>query len=194
RLELEFNRLTGKTPKQPLRFNRQINLKASDGEQWSALLRYFCEQIAHASQMGWIKTKLAEETLMRHLLCAQSITLQEHLLGDDAPMPQGLQRARQYMEAHLHEEISLADIARQSGTSVRNLSRMCQAQYGTSPMQLLRNMRLDKIRHELSHASVDTNVSEIAMSWGYTHLGRFAAAYRQRFGEAPHETLEKNRQ
>ena len=67
---------------------------------------------------------------------------------------------------------------------------MCQLQYGASPMQLLRNLRLDKIRQELLSASVDSNVSEVAMRWGYTHLGRFAAAYRKRFGEAPNETRQ----
>jgi len=195
RLLCEYSALTGASPRQPLRFDRRIGLDAADGEQWSVLLRYFCEQLTHPSQLGWLKARTAQEALMRHLLCVQSMTLREHFLGGEGvQVPQRLQRARAFMDAHLHEDISLSDIARHSGASARSLSRMCQLQYGVSPMQLLRDLRLDRIRQELVDASVDHNVSEIAMRWGYSHLGRFAAAYRQRFGEAPHQTLQSRRQ
>lgn len=190
RLQFEYQRLTGRHARGPLAFDRQIRLQASDGEQWSALLRYFCEQLAHPSALSAIKARMAEEALIRHLLVAQSVTLREHILGEHGlHVPQSLQRARDYMQAHLHEDISLDDIARHSGASARNLSRLCQQQYGVSPMQMLRDLRLDRIRQDLLQASADRSVSEIALRWGYSHLGRFAAAYRQRFGQAPHETL-----
>jgi len=195
RLAFEYSSLVGAHPREPLKFNRSIALSASDGEQWSALMRYFCEQVAHPSPMGGLKIRLAEEALMRHLLCAQSVSLHEHYLDQEEAQqtPRRLLRAREFMEAHLQNDISLADIAEHSGTSPRSLSRMCRLQYGASPMQMLRELRLDKIRHDLVRPTADTNVSEIAMRWGYMHLGRFAAAYRERFGEAPHQTLEAGR-
>jgi len=194
RLGLEYAELTGASSDDPLKFSRAIALHSTDGAQWSALMRYFCEQVAHPSPMSGMKVKLAEQALIRHLLCAQSVALQERYLGQDAEqVPQRLQRARAFIEANLQSDMTLADIAEHSGTSVRSLSRMFQLQYGTGPIQLLRELRLDKIRLELSNPGIDTNVSEIAMNWGYTHLGRFAAAYRQRFGEAPSQTLEAAR-
>ncbi|WP_363094775.1 helix-turn-helix domain-containing protein, partial [Pseudonocardia sp. 73-21] len=33
------------------------------------------------------------------------------------------------------------------------------------------------------------SVADIASHWGFTHLGRFAAAYRERYGCVPSETL-----
>lgn len=194
RLHEQYFGLTGSTSRGPLRFDREITLKATDGEQWSALLRYFCEQVAQPHALGWLKVKTAEEALIRHLLCAQSATLRTHFLGEDSiQVPQRLQRARAYIEAHLSDDITLDDIARHSNTSPRTLTRMCRLQYGVSPMQLVRDLRLDQIRQALINATVDNSVSEIALRWGYTHLGRFAAAYRQRFGEAPHDTLQKKR-
>ncbi|HUH88290.1 MAG TPA: helix-turn-helix transcriptional regulator, partial [Pusillimonas sp.] len=152
------------------------------------------EQVAHPSATSGLKIRLAEAALMRHLLCAQSLSLHERHLGLEAEQaPRRLQRAREYIEAHLQDDICLADIAQYSGTSERSLSRMCRLQYGTSPMQLLRELRLDRIRLELANPRADAQVSEVAMRWGYTHLGRFAAAYRQRFGEAPSQTLEASR-
>ncbi|MFC6258767.1 hypothetical protein ACFP5Z_17115 [Kocuria oceani] len=32
-------------------------------------------------------------------------------------------------------------------------------------------------------------MAEVAGRWGFTHRGRFAAAYRERFGENPAATL-----
>ncbi|WP_431025429.1 helix-turn-helix domain-containing protein [Halomonas sp. H5] len=32
------------------------------------------------------------------------------------------------------------------------------------------------------------SITEIAMGWGFTHMGRFSLAYRQAFGESPSET------
>ncbi len=191
RLHEQYRNLTGTDTRHSLRFDRQIRLDAGNGEQWSALLRYFCEQISQPEALRWVKVKVAEETLMRHLLCAQSASLREHFVGADSiQVPQRLQRAKAYIDAHLTDDIKLDDIARYSNTSPRTLSRMCQLEYGVSPMQLVRDLRLDKIRQTLLDATVDNSVSETALRWGYTHLGRFAAAYRQRFGEAPNDTLK----
>jgi AraC-like DNA-binding protein len=37
------------------------------------------------------------------------------------------------------------------------------------------------------------NVTVLAMGFGFTHMGRFAVEYRQRFGESPSETLRRQR-
>jgi AraC-like DNA-binding protein len=35
------------------------------------------------------------------------------------------------------------------------------------------------------------SVAEVAARWGFSHLGRFAAAYRKRYGESPSHTLRE---
>jgi AraC-like DNA-binding protein len=37
---------------------------------------------------------------------------------------------------------------------------------------------------------VRTTVADAARAWGFSHLGRFSAAYAARFGEYPSETLQ----
>jgi AraC-like DNA-binding protein len=36
-------------------------------------------------------------------------------------------------------------------------------------------------------------VSDAALDSGFVHLGRFAVAYRRRYGESPSETLRRTR-
>jgi AraC-like DNA-binding protein len=57
-------------------------------------------------------------------------------------------------------------------------------------MAYLRNVRLDLARFELKQkSSGSTSVTEVAMNCGFSHLSKFASAYKERFGELPSETL-----
>jgi AraC-like DNA-binding protein len=38
-----------------------------------------------------------------------------------------------------------------------------------------------------------TTVTEVALDWGFIHLGEFAARYRARFGVKPSDVLAKRR-
>ena len=61
---------------------------------------------------------------------------------------------------------------------------------GLSPTQYLREVRLRRVREDLSREeNRDRTVSEIAGGWGFTHMGRFSHYYSDRFGELPSETL-----
>jgi AraC-like DNA-binding protein len=53
----------------------------------------------------------------------------------------------------------------------------------------LRDARLAEARRALQQAGSGQSITDIAMSWGFSHLGRFAIAYRRRFGETPRATL-----
>ena len=87
---------------------------------------------------------------------------------------------------------TVADIARESGVTPRALQLAFRKYFHVTPSEYLRGLRLDRARQELWAGDRDdgTTVTEVAMRWGFFHQGRFAAAYRLRFGEAPHETLE----
>jgi transcriptional regulator GlxA family with amidase domain len=83
---------------------------------------------------------------------------------------------------------TIADLARIAGTSARSLQYAFHGQYGTTTMRYLRQVRLDRAREDLAHAH--GTVADIACCWGFTNPGRFARAYRDRFGELPAETRQ----
>ena len=56
-----------------------------------------------------------------------------------------------------------------------------------SPMRMVREVRLELARKELGRDGRGT-VADIAMNCGFGHLGRFAQAYAERFGEQPSDT------
>jgi AraC-like DNA-binding protein len=95
-----------------------------------------------------------------------------------------LRKLEDCLHAHLEHSISLPQLASAAGLSIRSLNTLCQREYGQSPMDRLRQLRLEAARERLldnPHASV----TQVAMDYGFGHTGRFAAYYRQRFGELP---------
>jgi transcriptional regulator GlxA family with amidase domain len=57
--------------------------------------------------------------------------------------------------------------------------------------QMLLDMRLANLHTRLTQAELDTSITEIAFDLGFTHLGRMAGAYREKFGETPSATLRR---
>jgi transcriptional regulator GlxA family with amidase domain len=105
--------------------------------------------------------------------------------------PRDVKRAVDYMEAHLDSAVTLAAIVEASGVAGRTLLKHFRDTKGVSPMRYLCNARFEKVRESLARAQPGESVTTIAMSWGFSHLGRFSVEYRRRFGESPSETLER---
>ncbi|HJQ18331.1 MAG TPA: AraC family transcriptional regulator [Allosphingosinicella sp.] len=116
----------------------------------------------------------------------------------DLPQPHGaspaaVRRAEEFIAANIMEPLTLPLIARASGTSVRTLHRTFQQFRGCSPMERVREMRLEQAYLLLRSPDTDENVAQVALACGFGHLGRFSGAYLARFHEHPHETLKRTR-
>jgi AraC-like DNA-binding protein len=102
-----------------------------------------------------------------------------------------LRRARRFCEEHAAEPITLRDIATAARVSVRTLQSGFREHLRTTPMAYLREVRLARAHADLLHIAATgspTTVTEVALRWGFVHLGRFAAFYRQTYGHAPSVT------
>ncbi|MCY1136481.1 AraC family transcriptional regulator [Actinoplanes sp. Pm04-4] len=100
---------------------------------------------------------------------------------------------RQVIEA-IHAEperaYTVALLARIGGTSVRSLQQGFRDHVGLAPTAYLRRVRLERAHSDLLSDGGDT-VARVAHRWGFTHLGRFAAAYASVYGVAPSAARER---
>jgi len=88
--------------------------------------------------------------------------------------------------------ITVADLAAEIRSSVRQLQVSIGHHFGITPLELLRETRLRLVRNELIAADPDAStVSSIAYSLGLNHLGRFSHHYCIAFGEKPSETFRR---
>ncbi|MDH2383231.1 helix-turn-helix domain-containing protein [Bradyrhizobium sp. CER78] len=103
-----------------------------------------------------------------------------------------VRRAIEYMRDHIEEPIRLTDVARHAGLSLRSLQLAFQREFGTSPGRWLRTERLDRVHAILSSAAPGSvSVTDVALRWGFLHLGEFAAHYKTRYGRRPSDVLAK---
>lgn len=100
-------------------------------------------------------------------------------------------RARNFL-AEVHDApVTLRDLSLRLDVSVECLRRAIRDCTGMASSDWLQVMRLEGARRQLltRHASGAT-VTEIAMRWGFFHLGRFSQYYRHLYGELPSRTVK----
>lgn len=135
---------------------------------------------------------------LQDMVAATLLAEQPHNQGAaDAPrrqavLPRHVRRVQEHLRAHAHEPVTATQLAEVAGCSLRSLYSGFQAFCGMSPMQYLRDLRLDGVRADLLAGQGETSVSSAALRWGFGHLGRFSAEYKTRFGEAPSQTLRSH--
>lgn len=109
-------------------------------------------------------------------------------------LPRIVKRSQDYMRAHAEAPITLADVCQHVGVSARSLQLAFHRHHGVSPMEFLRELRLDLVhRALLAGADPTLKVSEVAARYGFLHLGHFAARYRERFAQTPSDTLARSK-
>jgi AraC family ethanolamine operon transcriptional activator len=101
-----------------------------------------------------------------------------------------VERAEAYMRAHMDCPVPLSRLCHIVGVSERGLRNAFYGVRGMSPKRCMLAERLQGVRRALSYSGTrPTTVTSIATNYGFYELGRFAAAYKEAFGEAPSETL-----
>ena len=146
----------------------------------------------HAAPAGRAFLHQVEETFLASLLMAQPGTHSEDLARAEPRLaPKYIRFAEAHMRAHLKAPASLAELSRAVGVSARTLNQLFRDFRETSPMAAWRRMRLEAARADLVAAPPGARVVDVAMRWGFSHLGRFSAYYRRHYGELPRQTLTR---
>jgi len=191
-------KLLGRDLDRELAFDTSFDLSSPNGQSWVRLFQYATAELASPHSLfrsiAAARQQL-EQTVLTGFLLSQTHTYSDALLRpQSAAVPFYVRRAEAYIEAHFSEPLSLADIAAQAGVSARSLQNGFQNSRGMTPMAFLRSLRLRHVHRALLAADpTSARVTEIALAYGFNHMGEFASAYRHAFGETPKQTLVRAR-
>ncbi|MDR2186419.1 MAG: AraC family transcriptional regulator [Azonexus sp.] len=180
----------------PLHFNLGIGMNPAGNSAWPALVNWLLAMLDSPTRPGLdlplLRTSL-EHMVVATLLHSQPNNYSSELQQPAPPIaPCHVKRVEDYIRTHAREPLTIADLAAHAGVSVSALYTGFRDFRNTSPMAYLRNERLQFVHDELLHASPETHtVADIASYWGFSHLSRFAAHYKRKFGESPSDTLRK---
>ncbi len=94
-----------------------------------------------------------------------------------------VERAKEYLLAHIERETSLEELSAATGVSKFYLIRIFKAHFGTSPMEYLRGVRMQRACDLL--LETDLPVREIGRQLSYSSSYHFAQCFKQYAGCNP---------
>jgi AraC-like DNA-binding protein len=192
-LERRLGELLGYEPAKALRFDLAFDTVRCGKACWGMvyLLRQYIEKTPGAACAPLIRADI-EHGIMTSLLLSQQHTYTEALQKPVLrPSSRAVRAAVELMREDPDQLLTGPGIAAAVGVSERTLQLGFRREFGCSPTAFRRQVRLDRMREDLlwHRGAESATVREIALRWGFSNQGRAAAAYRQRFGETPAETL-----
>lgn len=113
--------------------------------------------------------------------------------GSSQPVRSGVDQVCEYIMSYYALPITLTDLELLAGISGRALQYAFLKRFACTPMQWLRQQRLNALHRCLSSPQPHDTVTSVALDCGLTNLSNLATLYKQAFGEYPSQTLEKAR-
>ena len=94
-------------------------------------------------------------------------------------------KAREYIEKHKTEELSLADVAKAAGASVFHFCKVFHKATGVTFTDYVARVRVEDARTRLLNPNL--RISEIAYDVGFQSLTQFNRTFKRVFGQSPSE-------
>src|SRR5690606_9677992 len=103
---------------------------------------------------------------------------------------EGLQKAIEFMETNLQENITIEDIAEKAHLSSYHFQRTFTILTDMTVAEYLRRRRLTKAAHEVSTTNI--KIIDLALKYGYQTPESFTKAFQKQHGMSPSEARKGN--
>lgn len=165
----------------------QNNYRLDELECFDNLLALVCQEAESSDPLPRVQEHYAQ-IVGRKLLSLLKTNVNRETRSQDA----SFERILNYIEKNLKQDINSELLAQQSNVSERSLYTMFERNLGSTPKNYIRKKKLDRIRASLDDPSCNVrSVTELAMDYGFIHLGRFSENYKSQFNELPSETMKR---
>ena len=144
---------------------------------------YFNSQVLTSSQFEAI-VRLTS-IFAQHL----SIVSNQVVLQQENAEPPNIVRAKQYIQEHQANDLSLSEVARAVNTSTFYFCKMFKKATGLNFTDYLSRVRIEKAKNLLLNPNL--RVSEIAYEIGFQSLTHFNRVFRKMVGQSPTEFRSK---
>lgn len=186
-------------PREPiLRFDRPTLLAMRAGpSHFGNLFRSLCGALDEYLAMPWlIERSGIDDAFARTIVMLLAPHRFFDAEDDEAERrlfsAERLKEVCEFAMGNLDSRITLTDLEEFSGFSARALQYGFRRRFGCSPQRWLLDQRLEAVHAALRAAGPEATVTAVAGRY-FTHLGRFARQYRDRYGESPSDTLARRR-
>jgi AraC-like DNA-binding protein len=109
-------------------------------------------------------------------------------------LPARYRRAYRYLLDNLdRKDLSIREIAAQVGVTDRALQSAFKTSLGSTPTEIIRRLRMERIRAELEadDSAHEQGILATAVKWGVSNRSTLVNSYRREFNESPSDTLNR---
>jgi AraC-like DNA-binding protein len=160
---------------------------------WTRMLLLLTDQLARPDSLMTLPLVGLPfvDSLVRGLLVAADHRYRDAVAAEPMPvLPRSIRAAVDIIEAEAEQPLTVTALATRSHISVRTLHDGFRRHLGMTPMAYVHQVRLHRAHRMLQQSDPSmATVTSIAHRWGFTNVGRFAAAHTARYGETPVATL-----
>ncbi|PYC24553.1 AraC family transcriptional regulator [Aquipseudomonas alcaligenes] len=169
-----------------VRFAARHQLQQLEG--FTSLLGLVCSEAESDQSLPLVQEQYTR-IIASKLLGLLSNNVSRQPAGEGSP---SFERLVQFIDDNLKQDINLEQLAQLAHMSPRSLYALFDKYLGTTPKHYIRQRKLEKVHACLRDPSVKVrNVTEVALDYGFLHLGRFSESYKSAFGELPSDTLRR---
>jgi AraC-like DNA-binding protein len=192
-LDSALERLLGRSVDSPVEFGATLPVRPGAVQSWVRQLLWMSGELAYPGnpmRQSAALDPLVESVIYGFILMADH-AYRESLARPAEPVrPAAVRDAMDIIEAAPQASLTTAHLAAQCHVSVRALQEGFRRHLGMTPTSYVRMTRLRRAHRDLRAAhAAHASVAPIAHRWGFSHLGRFAVAYKAMYGETPLQTL-----
>jgi len=174
-------------PGQGVRF-LENRYQLNELEGFVNLLAMICQEAEATEQIPRVQEHYAQ-IIASKMLSLMKTNVSRLEIGSQAA---SFEAIADYISKNLKHNLDSEALARQAHMSLRSLYGLFERNADTTPKNYIRQKRLERIHACLSDPTCPVrNVTEVAMDYGFLHLGRFSDSYRRQFGELPSDTLKR---
>lgn len=129
--------------------------------------------------------------LLIHTIRSNDTEQPKHISDNTNLFDHRISQAVKLMEGSIEEPIPVNELSKKVGLSTRQLERIFNDVFNTSPARFYRQLRIKRARVMLVETQM--SLADVASATGFTAASTLSKAFRDEFGESPREVRVRNK-
>lgn len=165
---------------------RAMSVVAMDEALLEAIIRLI-RLLKEPTLVSQIAPLIQEEIAVR-LLSGQHGSTLRHLVALGSPNQQ-IAKVISWLKLNFAIDVSMDDLATKAHMSPSTFRHHFRAVAGMSPLQFLKNLRLQEARQQMMNEDIDAGSAAVRV--GYESASQFSREYSRLFGAPPHRDIQR---
>lgn len=191
-IDTQLFKMLGHTSHAPVWFDSGLSCTAEGISSIVETLNYLCHAYYNIQNWSFISASFTQYLIELILLKIPNNYSEQLNAQRQQLVPGYIKKAQQYIQDNLHQAISLATLSQYCEVSIRSLQKGFSQYLQQTPVEYIREQRLERVHSALQQAVDHQTVTDILLDHGIQSFGHFSTLYKKRFGCLPSHTLKMN--